>query len=152
MCTSFRACSYRHPCGSCVRKWNLGCVYKMLKGNLTEIYGCIEVYLLGKLVAIQLQIHSRAIYLLKPTLGPSRKFKHLTRAEEVVITRLRIGHTKATKWHILSRGPPTACQHCARLWPLNTCSWSVLCYSKLAMNTTHLNRWRPSLRRFPRFA
>ena len=36
----------------------------------------------------------------------------MTKAEEVVITRLRIGHNKATKSHILSRGPPTTCQHC----------------------------------------
>ena len=49
-------------------------------------------------------IHGRDLYLLKPTLGPPRKFKHLARAEEVVITRLGIGHTKATKSHILSRG------------------------------------------------
>ena len=35
----------------------------------------------------------------QPTLGPP------WRAEEIVITRLRIGHTKATKSHILSRGP-----------------------------------------------
>ena len=59
-------------------------------------------------------MHCRDLYLLKPTLGPPRKFKHLTRAEEVVITRLRIGHTKAAKSHILSRGPPTACQHCGQ--------------------------------------
>ena len=56
-------------------------------------------------------IHVRDLYLLKPTLGPPRKSKHLTRAEELVITRLRIGHTKVTRSHILSRGPPTACQH-----------------------------------------
>ena len=36
----------------------------------------------------------------------------LKRAEEVVITRLRIGHTKANKSHILARGPPAACHHC----------------------------------------
>ena len=59
-------------------------------------------------------IHGRDLYLLKPTLGPPRKFKHLTIAEEVVITRLRIGHTKVTMSHILSRGPPTACQHCGQ--------------------------------------
>ena len=59
-------------------------------------------------------IHGRDLYLLKPTLRPPKKFKHLTRAEEVVITRLRIGHTKATKSYILSRGPPTACQHCGQ--------------------------------------
>ena len=50
----------------------------------------------------------------EPTLGPPKKFQHLTRAEEVVITRLRIGHTKATKSHILSRGPPTGCHHCGQ--------------------------------------
>ena len=56
-------------------------------------------------------VHGRDIYLLKPTLGLPKKFQHLTRAEEVVITRLRIGHTKATKAHILSRGHPTTCHH-----------------------------------------
>ena len=59
-------------------------------------------------------VHSRDLYLMKPTLGQPNKFQHLTRAEEVIITRLRIGHTKATKSHILSRGPPTACQHCGQ--------------------------------------
>ena len=59
-------------------------------------------------------IHGRDFYLVKPTLGPPKKFQRLTRAEEVVITRLRIGHTKATKSHILSRGPPTACHHCGQ--------------------------------------
>ena len=58
-------------------------------------------------------VHGRDLYLLKPTLGPPKKCKHLTRVE-VVITRLRIGHTKATKAHILSRGPPTTCHHCGQ--------------------------------------
>ena len=58
-------------------------------------------------------VHGRDIYLVKPTLGPPKKFQHLTRAEEV-ITPLRIGHTKATKSHILSRGPPTGCHHCGQ--------------------------------------
>ena len=59
-------------------------------------------------------VHGRDLYLVKPTLGPPKKFQHLTRAEEVVITRLRIGHTKATKSHILSRGLPTGCHHCGQ--------------------------------------
>ena len=59
-------------------------------------------------------VHGRDLYLVKPTLGPPKKFQHLTRAEEVVITRLRIGHTKATKSHILSRGPPIGCHHCGQ--------------------------------------
>ena len=59
-------------------------------------------------------IHGRDVYLLKPTPGPPERYRHLTRAEDVVITRLRFGHTKATKSLILSRGPPTACQHCGQ--------------------------------------
>ena len=43
--------------------------------------------------------------------GPPKKFDHLTRAEEVVITRLRLDHIKFTEAHILSRGPPTTCHH-----------------------------------------
>ena len=39
-------------------------------------------------------VHGRDLYFVKPTLGPPKKFQHLTRAEEVVITRLQIGHTK----------------------------------------------------------
>ena len=59
-------------------------------------------------------VHGRDLYILKPTLGPPKKFQHLTTDEEVVITRLRIGHTKATKSYILSRGPPTGCHHCGQ--------------------------------------
>ena len=59
-------------------------------------------------------VHGRYLYPVKPTLDPPKKFQHLTRAEEVVITRLRIGHTKATESHILSRGPPNVCHHCGQ--------------------------------------
>ena len=31
-------------------------------------------------------VHGRDPYLVKPTLGPPKKFQHLTRAEDVVIT------------------------------------------------------------------
>ena len=60
-------------------------------------------------------VHGRDLYLVKPALGQPKKFQRLTRAEEVVITRLQIGHTKAaTKSHILSQGPPTASHHCGQ--------------------------------------
>ena len=77
-------------------------------------------------------IHGRDLYLLKPTLGPPKKFKHLTRAEEVVITRPRIGHTKATKSHILSRGPPALWPdsdhwaHAPRMYCVTANSWWIL--------------------------
>ena len=59
-------------------------------------------------------VHGRDLYLVKPTLGQPKKFQHLTTAKELVITRLRIGHTKATKFHILSWGQLTVCHHCGQ--------------------------------------
>ena len=54
-------------------------------------------------------VHGRDPYFLKPTLGPPKKLQHLTRSEQVVITWLRIGLTKATKAHVLSHGSPNTC-------------------------------------------
>ena len=52
------------------------------------------------------------ITVLKANLAPPDRYKHLKRAEEVAMTRLRIGHCKATKGRIVSRGPPAVCHHC----------------------------------------
>ena len=59
-------------------------------------------------------MHGRDLFIVKPTRGAPKKFRHLTRAEDVVITWLRIGYTKATKSHILSRGPAIAYKHCGQ--------------------------------------
>ena len=42
-------------------------------------------------------------------------FQHLTKAEEAVITQFQIGPTKATKAHILSRGPMTTCHYSGQM-------------------------------------
>ena len=97
-------------------------------------------------------IHGRDLYLLKPTLGPPRKFKHLTRAEEVVITRLRIGHNKVTKSHILSRGPPTACQHCGQTLTIEYMLLECTVLQQIRDEYYTADHWGPSLRRFPRLA
>ena len=86
-------------------------------------------------------VHGRDLYLLKPTLAPPKKFQHLTRAEELVITRLRIGHTKATK-ATKSRGPPNACHHCGQTLSIDQCCRNVV------TNTTQLTHWILSLRQF----
>ena len=89
--------------------------------HYTDMKPLVNSYI-QKLVQTKLDVaaHGRDLYLVKPTLGPPKKFQHLTRAEEIVITRLRIDHTKATKSHILSRGPPSA--WLSPLWP-NTDHW-----------------------------
>ena len=91
-------------------------------------------------------IHGKDLYLLKPTLGPPKRFRHLTRAEEVVITRLRIGHTKATKSHILPEDRQLLASIVARLWQLSTYSWNAQCCNKVVMSTTQLTHWGLSLR------
>ena len=85
------------------------------KCHYTDMKPLVNFYI-QKLVQTKrdVSVHGRDLYLLKPTLGPPKKLQHLTRAEEVVIIRLRIGHTKATKSHILSRGLPTGCHHCGQ--------------------------------------
>ena len=85
-------------------------------------------------------IHGRDLYLLKPTLGPPKRFRHLTRAEEVVITRLRIGLTKATKSLSCPEDRRLLAIILARLWPLNTCPWNVQCCNKVVMSTTQLTQ------------
>ena len=95
-------------------------------------------------------VHGRDLYLVKPTLGPPKKFQHLTRAEEVVITELAI-----------PRPPnPISCPEDRRLivtivvkhWPLTICCWSVHCYRNVVMNITQSTRWMLSSRQFLRLA
>ena len=95
-------------------------------------------------------VHGSDLYLVKPTLGPPIKFQLITRAEEVVITWLRIGHAKATKSHILSRGPPNV--FVVKHWPLTICFWCVQRYRNVVTYTTQLAHWICSSRQFPRFA
>ena len=97
-------------------------------------------------------VHGRDLYRVKPTLRPPKKFQHLTRAEEVVITRLQIGHTKATKSHILSRGPPTGWHQCGQTLKLTICCWSIHCYRNVVMNTTQSTCWMLFSRQFLRLA
>ena len=93
-------------------------------------------------------VHGRDLYLVKPTLGSRKKFQHLNRTEEVVITRLRIGHTKATKSYSLSRGLPTGCHHCGQTLTIDhmllECallqSWWIL-HSRLVECSLRDNSW-----------
>ena len=66
--------------------------------NNTDLKPLVNFYI-QQLVQIKrdVPVHGRDLYLLKPTLGPSTNFQHLTRTNF---------HTKATKADILSRGPP----------------------------------------------
>ena len=49
----------------------------------------------------------------KPSLGESPHANRVSRREEVVLARLRIGHTHLTHSHLLKGDPPPRCDHCA---------------------------------------
>ena len=92
-------------------------------------------------------VHGLDLYLVKSTLGQPKKFQHLTRAEEVVITWLRIGHTKATKSHIMySEDHRLFVTTVVKHWALTICSWSMQYYRNVVKNTTQLTHWIPSSR------
>ena len=59
---------------------------------------------------------------------------------------------QATKSHILSRGPPTACHHCGQTLSIDhmLLEWAVL--QNIATNTKQLTHWKLFLRQFPRLA
>ena len=123
---------HRHACSFLLdtkslwhwRKWKSGPAKETLDQDIdplasvhcTDLKPLVNSYIQKLVLQTKwdIAVHGRDLYLVKPTLGPPKKFQHLTRAEEVVITRLRIGHTKATKSHIVSRGPPTGCHHCGQ--------------------------------------
>ena len=55
------------------------------------------------------------------------QFQYQTRAEELIITRLRIGHTNATKSHIVARGPPIdRWSHAPGVRSVTGMSWRIL--------------------------
>ena len=90
-------------------------------------------------------VHGQDLYFVKPTLGQPKKIQHLTRAEEVVITRL-LSPIFCPEDHRLL--VTTVVKH----WALTICSWGVQCYRNVVTNTTQLTHWMPSLRQFPRLA
>ena len=87
-------------------------IYPLARFHYTDLKKLINSYI-QQLVQIKwdVSVHGRDLYLLKPTLRSPNKFQYLTIPEEVVITWLRIGHTKTRKSQILSRGHPTTCLH-----------------------------------------
>ena len=137
------------------RKWKSGPkdIDPLASVNYTDMKPLVNSYI-QKLVQTKwdVAVHGRDLYLVKPTLGPPKRFQHLTRAEEVVITRFRIGHTKATKSHILSRGPPTGCHHCGQTLTIDHMLLECALLQDVMMNTTQSTRWMLSSRQFLRLA
>ena len=48
----------------------------------------------------------------KKTIKPWKHLSHLNRSEEIIITRLRIGHTKLTHNYLFLKTPKPNCQFC----------------------------------------
>ena len=83
--------------------------------HLADLKPLINSYIQKEVqITWDVSIHGRDLYLLKPTLGPTKRSRHLTRAEEVVVTRLRIGHNQGHKIPYLV---PRTTNCLPALWP-----------------------------------
>ena len=97
-------------------------------------------------------VHGRDLYLVKPTLGPPKKFQHLTRAEEVVITDFELAIPRPPNLISCPEDRQLVVTIVVKHWPLTRCCWSVHCYRNVVMNTTQSTRWMLSSRQFLRLA
>ena len=52
------------------------------------------------------------LYFLHPNIDKFQDHRHLSRRDSVLLTRLRIGHTRLTHTHILLGNPPPICETC----------------------------------------
>ena len=91
------------------------------------------------------EVHGRDLYLLEVKLAPPERYKHLKRAKEVAMTRLRIGHWKTTKGHIVSRGPPESVTTVATHHQDNTCYSNVSQSENSVASSTKQTLGLPSL-------
>ena len=97
-------------------------------------------------------IHGRDLYLLKPTLGPPKRFWHLTIAEEVVMTDYELAIPRPQNPISCPEDHQLLASIVARPWQLSTYSWNAQCCNKVVMITTQLTHWELSLRRSWRLA
>jgi hypothetical protein len=56
------------------------------------------------------EVHNK-LHKVQPRIGPSRRF-HLSRRDELIIHRLRLGHTHLTQSHLLKGENPPQCTAC----------------------------------------
>ena len=64
---------------------------------------------LGKMIGM---MRSRKLHYVKPVVGDWQSFYRRCRKDEVVLCRVRIGHTHLTHSYILRKDPPPLCEHC----------------------------------------
>ena len=69
-----------------------------------------------------------------------------TRAEEFVITRVQVGHTKVTKANILYPGTRNTCHHCGQTQNIDYMLLECAVLQESCENTTQLTNWRVASR------
>ena len=72
-------------------------------------------------------VHDRDLYFVKQTLGLSKKFQHLIRAEEVVITDFELAIQRPPNPISCPEDCPLLVTIVVKHWLLTICSWSVQC-------------------------
>ena len=83
--------------------------------HYTDIKPLVNSYI-QKLIQTKwdVSVHGRDLLSFETNTGATEEVPALNQSRRGCNHRLRIGHTKATKSHILSRGLPTGCHHCGQ--------------------------------------
>jgi len=78
----------------------------------TDFKACIKPYIYQEWQTFWDACPNVKLYEIQPTLGEWKHAHRRSRHEEVVLARLRIGHTRLTHSYLLKREPQPRCNHC----------------------------------------
>ena len=85
---------------------------------------------------------SNKLQAIRPTIGGHQPKPSLSRRDEVVVNRLRIGHTRCTHSYLLTGADQPECTTCQCPLTVNTSLSIVLILAILATNISLLPLWR----------
>ena len=105
-------------------------------------YPLVRSYMLSKWQAEWDSCASSKLRSIKPTLEPWQSCLQGNRLQEVVLCRLRIGHTYSTHSYLLSGGEQPLCSRCSV--PLTVAHLLLLCSHLEPARTRHLGRIAPN--------
>ena len=77
------------------------------------------------------------IWEVKPLLGEWSSSYRTSRREEIILSRLRIGHSYVTHSHLLRGEPPPLCEHCGK--PLTIKHILIECTFFISLRTNYYN-------------
>ena len=103
----------------------------------TDYRGCIKQFVRKQWQEWWNLCQDVKIWEVKPLLGEWSSSYRTSRREEIILSRLRIGHSYVTHSHILRGEPPPLCEHCGE--PLTIKHILIECTFFIGLRTNYYN-------------